>query len=97
MVPTDLATSFKKNYYVHKDFKGSWSIKSILPVLIPTLSHKDLNIQEGGTASESYRKIIDKKIEKKEKEALEKDMLEYCKLDTLAMVEILDKVAKDIK
>ncbi len=93
----DLATSFKKNYYVHKDFKGSWSIKSILPVLIPSLSHKDLNIQEGGTASESYRKLIDKKIGKKEKEVLGKDMLEYCKLDTLAMVEILDKVAKDIK
>jgi len=86
----DLATSFKKNYYVHKDFKGKWSIKVILPVLIPSLSHKDLNIQEGGTASESYRKLIDKNISKEEKAVLEKDMLEYCKLDTFAMVEIFN-------
>jgi hypothetical protein len=92
----DLATSFKKNYYVHKDFKGKWSIKAILPVLIPSLSYKDLNIQEGGTASESYRKLIDKNIAKIEKEDLKTNMLEYCKLDTLAMVEIFNKLISTI-
>ncbi len=88
----DLAIIFKKNYYVHKDFKGKWSIKAILPVLISSLSYKDLNIQEGGDASDSYREIIDKNISKKEKESLQKDMLEYCKMDTLAMVEIFNKL-----
>ena len=92
----DLGTPFKKNYYVHKEFKGGWSIKVVLPVMVPTLSHKNLNIQEGGTASESYRELIDKSIEKTEKEKLKDDMLEYCKMDTLAMVEIFNKLSSVI-
>ncbi len=92
----DLATIFKNNYYVHKDFKGKWSIKTILPVLISSLSYKDLNIQEGGAASDSYRKIIDENISKEEKENLQKDMLEYCKVDTLAMVEIFNELQSQL-
>ncbi len=87
----DLGIPFKNGYYIHKDFKGSWSIKSILPVMIPWLSYKELNIQGGGDASASYRKLIELKTTE-EKENLKKDMLQYCGLDTLAMVEIFKKL-----
>ena len=90
----DLMQCFKKGYYVHKDFKGSASIKRVLPVMVPKLSYKDLNIQEGGTASESWLKVNDPKIGQKEKDDLAKDMLAYCRLDTLAMVEILEVLKK---
>ncbi|BFT94556.1 MAG: hypothetical protein MNSN_07180 [Minisyncoccus archaeiphilus] len=93
----DLGTAFKKNYYVHKDFKGSWSIKSVLPVLIPELSYKDLNIQGGSQASESYRELIDPSISQEKKESLRRDMLKYCELDTLAMVRILEKMEEMIR
>jgi hypothetical protein len=87
----DLGIPFKNGYYIHKDFKGSWSIKAILPVVIPWLSYKELNIQGGGDASASYRELIGMD-NKKEKENLKKDMLQYCGLDTLAMVEIFKKL-----
>lgn len=85
----DLMDTFKKGYYVHKNFHGSASLKKVLPVLVPKLSYKALNIQEGGTASESWMRVTDEKVGEKERKALAKDMLDYCRLDTLAMVEIL--------
>jgi hypothetical protein len=63
-------------------------------VLIPKLSYKNLNIQEGGTASDSWKTLIDPDIDKKEKDKLYRDMLDYCCMDTIAMVEILKFLQK---
>lgn len=90
----DLMQPFKKGYYVHKDFKGSASIKKVLPVLVPELSYKALNIQEGGTASESWLKVANPELPPTERNQLAQDMLAYCRLDTLAMVEILEVLNK---
>jgi len=90
----DLMQIFRKGYYVDRDFHGSASIKKVLPVLVPKLSYKDLNIQEGGTASESWAILTDQKKEQQEKDKLYTDMLKYCELDTLAMVEILKFLQK---
>ncbi|MEK7607301.1 MAG: DUF2779 domain-containing protein, partial [Patescibacteria group bacterium] len=86
-----------KQHYVHKDFKGSTSIKKVLPVLAPELSYKELAIQEGGTAASSWIKLIGNEISSEEKSQLKKDMLEYCKMDTFAMVRILEELEKAIK
>ena len=88
----DLMDIFRKNYYVHPDFQGSCSIKKILPVLIPNLSYKDLVIQEGGTASLTwYRMLTDGRSEEEKAKTCD-HLLNYCKLDTLAMVEVFQKL-----
>ncbi|MEK7478493.1 MAG: DUF2779 domain-containing protein [Patescibacteria group bacterium] len=84
----DLMDVFSKQYFVHKHFKGSTSIKCVLPVLVPKLSYKDLHIQEGGTASQSWDKIALGDISKEEKDKIAKDLLAYCELDTFAMYAI---------
>ncbi len=93
----DLMDIFAKQHYVHKDFKGSASIKKVLPVLAPELSYKNLVIQEGGTASSSWLKLIDDDLSAAEKSKLKKDMLEYSKLDAFAMVRIFQELGKIIK
>jgi len=90
----DLANCFRKGYYVHKDFKGRYSIKNVLPVLVPQLSYKALNIREGDTASESWLKVANPELPQAERDQLARDMLAYCELDTLAMVEILEVLEK---
>jgi uncharacterized protein DUF2779 len=90
----DLMDIFSKQYYVHKDFKGSTSIKYVLPVLAPELSYKDLSIQEGGTASQSWDKIALSSISQDEKDKIAKDLLDYCKLDTYAMYVIWRKLER---
>jgi hypothetical protein len=84
----DLMTIVKKGYYDDSRFEGSASIKKVLPVMCPELSYDALAIHEGGTASASWPKLIDTAIAPGEKEKLRADMLAYCGLDTLAMVEI---------
>ncbi|MEK7460212.1 MAG: DUF2779 domain-containing protein [Patescibacteria group bacterium] len=84
----DLMDVFKKQFYVHKDFKGSTSIKKILPVLAPELSYKTLGIQEGGTAAESWNKMIIGSLSIDEKKKIATDLKEYCGLDSFAMYEI---------
>ncbi len=88
----DLMTIFSKNYYVDANFKGSASIKNVLPVLVPEMSYKALNVQRGDQAVERWEKMIDLNTPKEEKEQIAIDLLEYCKMDTLAMVEICKKL-----
>jgi hypothetical protein len=88
----DLMDFFANGYYVDKDFFGSASLKKVLPVIAPHLSYKELNIQEGGTASESWLPLIGGDLSLEEKKALKSDLLKYCELDTYAMVEIFNKL-----
>jgi len=92
----DLMQVFKKGYYVHKNFHGSASIKQVMPVLVPGLSYDHLEIHEGATASNSWRKMIDPDKPANEKKEIYQNLLKYCELDTRAMVEIL-KVLEKIK
>lgn len=89
----DLMEIFSKQHYLHPDFEGSYSIKKVLPVLVPSLSYSDLeDIQEGGTASLYWFKDIFQDSPKKKNTT--KNLLKYCELDTLAMLEIFRKLLK---
>ncbi|MEX2010400.1 MAG: DUF2779 domain-containing protein [Parcubacteria group bacterium] len=88
----DLEDIFKKQLYVHKDFRGSSSIKKILPVLVPELSYKELAIQEGGSAADAWNKLTTGGMNDSEKEASTEALREYCKLDTYAMYAIWRKL-----
>jgi hypothetical protein len=83
---------FSNGYYVDKDFFGSASLKKVMPVFLPHLSYEELNISEGMQASESWPVLIGGKLQDDDKSSLRKDMLEYCKLDTFALVEIFYKL-----
>ncbi|NQV12335.1 DUF2779 domain-containing protein [Candidatus Uhrbacteria bacterium] len=84
----DLYDIFAKNLYVDAAFKGSASIKRVLPVLVPELTYKTLGIQKGDQAVERWEKMTNADTPQEEKDQIAKDLLEYCKLDTFAMVEI---------
>jgi len=84
----DLETIFKDDYR-HPGFKGRTSIKKVLPVLCPEFSYQDLEIQNGTEAMEGWhRTIFDEDLEESDRVKIQEYLLEYCKLDTLAMVKI---------
>ncbi len=90
----DLMLPFSKGWHVDKNFCGSASIKKVLPVLVPTLSYAELGIHEGGSAQRLWvQAVIDGK-DTIDKQVLFADLTEYCKLDTLAMVEIFNVLRK---
>lgn len=81
----DLEDVFKADY-VDARFDGSTSIKKVLPVICPELSYKGLNVQDGASAMDAWQKLVS--AEGEERDLIGAALLDYCKLDTLAMVEI---------
>jgi len=78
-----------RNRYYHPDQQGSWSIKAVLPCLVPDLSYGDLEgVADGGMASVTYREAIAVDTSTKRRKEIEEELLSYCHLDTLAMVRI---------
>lgn len=91
----DLMVPFKpKNgWYSDPRFEGSASIKKVLPVVVPELSYKELGIQNGGAAQTLWMQaVLDGTRD--DKEQILNDLLKYCGLDTLAMVEIYNVLRK---
>ncbi|HEX7724472.1 MAG TPA: DUF2779 domain-containing protein [Candidatus Paceibacterota bacterium] len=90
----DLMDIFTKQYHVHQDFYGSTSIKYVLPVLVPELSYKNLDIREGGTASQKWNEMTTGKtvegtlLTSAERAVIATNLKAYCKLDTYAMYAI---------
>ena len=70
-------------------FQGSTSIKKVLPVLAPDLDYAGLDVASGTDAMEAWKRLINLP-NGPEKDELRKLMLEYCELDTFAMVRIFN-------
>ena len=89
----DLMVPFKNRDYYTKEMEGSYSIKYVLPALYPDDKKLDYNelslIHKGDEASEAFLSLKDKTPEEQEK--IRHALLEYCKLDTYAMVKIWEK------
>jgi hypothetical protein len=85
----DLMEIFRDQLYADPKFKGSYSIKKVLPVLVPELTYEEMDIGDGATAMANWNEMVyGEDLSDKEREKIRKDLLKYCELDTLAMYEI---------
>jgi hypothetical protein len=91
----DLMTPFSKRWYYTPVMNGSYSIKAVLPALVSELSYNDLEIGDGGTASAAFLNLFSNN-DSMQVETIRNNLKEYCKLDTLAMVKLLDKLEEII-
>lgn len=76
-----------RNHYKHPEFYGSASLKDVLPVLVPSLSYEDLDIQEGNDAQAVWDEMINTRNEEARNNMIN-NLIAYCEMDTLATVEI---------
>lgn len=83
----DLMKVFTK-YYADPAFGGSFSIKNVLPVLLPELSYKTLEIQNGTMALSEWEKMVRGNMTAEYRAETRENLLKYCELDTRAMVEL---------
>ena len=88
----DLHRVVKSTVY-HPEFRGSFSIKSVLPVLVPDMSYDDLEIPDGQTASVHYVHAL-KSSDSRDREQIFENLRAYCERDTLAIVRLLDALQK---
>ena len=80
----------------HPGFRGSYSLKSVLPVLAPDMDYGDLEIAEGITASASYMRMIDGDTSVSERDAIRQSLLAYCARDTEAMVRVYEALVRGV-
>lgn len=86
-------TPFQQKHYVTPSMNGSYSIKYVLPALEPEMAeaYQELDgVQNDGEAMSAFANMS--KLEDVEKEKMRNALLEYCRLDTLAMVRVLEKL-----
>ena len=83
----DINKLISDNLY-HPEFHGSYSIKRILPVLVPDLSYEDMDVSNGLDAAATFAYLAKGKYDNEESKEKRTQLLEYCKLDTLAMVKL---------
>lgn len=81
-----------RNHVYHPDFGGSFSLKSVLPALVPDLRYDNLAIADGGTASLELERLLfnGDRIEPNAKGRLRSDLLRYCCQDTWGLVKLLE-------
>jgi len=83
-----------RDHYYHPAFEGSYSIKTVLPAVVPSLSYADLVIRDGGVAACEYSRMIFTVTDWIEKAQIQEALLRYCERDTLAMVELRRELRK---
>lgn len=90
----DLMVPFATRAYYTKEMQGAYSIKKVLPALFPDDPSLDYNklevVHKGDEASKIFSSLADKPYD--EQQVIRKALLEYCKLDTYAMVKIFEKL-----
>ncbi|HXF92153.1 MAG TPA: DUF2779 domain-containing protein [Nitrospiraceae bacterium] len=77
-----------KNHYYHPGFQGSFSIKTVLPAVVPAFGYEDLEVRDGQMAAQAYERMVFVETDWVEKMRLRDALLRYCARDTLAMLEL---------
>ncbi len=77
-----------------KEFNGSYSIKSVLPAMVPDMSYKGMPIADGQAASRAYIEMIQQACAPSRREEIRRHLLAYCQQDTLAMVKVFERLSQ---
>lgn len=85
---------FITDFIYHPNFQGSFSIKKVLPALVPDLSYRDLAIRDGDTAITRFALMARGEIKGSDVATTRTQLLDYCRIDTLAMVRLHEKLAE---
>lgn len=80
----DLLPVTRATWY-HRDQRGSWSIKAVLPTIAPELDYSGLDVKDGGQAQAAWLEIT-AGADPARRTELERGLLAYCERDTWAMV-----------
>lgn len=95
----DLMIPFVNRMYYCKEMQGSYSIKYVLPALFPnedSLNYHNLSLIHNGSEAMSAFADLSKKSPE-EQQRIRASLLEYCKLDTYAMVKIYEYLKNILK
>jgi predicted RecB family nuclease len=84
-----------RNHVYHPAFAGSYSLKSVLPALVPDMTYEGMEVADGTAAGIAWESLA-RGLDCDECNRIRKGLLEYCRQDTLALVKILTMLPVDL-
>jgi hypothetical protein len=87
----DLLPRMRKHVY-HPAFAGSYSLKAVLPALVPEMTYEGMEVGNGQDAGIAWESLVTGRLDKTASDRIRKALLEYCGQDTLALVRLLEKL-----
>jgi Domain of unknown function(DUF2779) len=81
-----------RNHVYHPAFAGSFSLKSVLPALIPEMTYEGMLVANGQDAGTAWESLVRGSLDQVERERTRKALLDYCGQDTLALVRLVEKL-----
>ena len=79
-----------RNHVYHPAFAGSYSLKAVLPALVPEMTYEGMPVANGQDAGLAWESLVRGTLDQAERERIKKALLDYCGQDTLAMVMLLE-------
>lgn len=92
----DTGDPFKADY-LHPKMHGSWSIKKVLPALVPDMTYEGMAVANGGDAMDAFDVLYAQSLPPQELEILRKNLLKYCEQDTWSMVKLVDALRDSVQ
>jgi len=81
-----------RSYVYHPAFAGSYSIKNVLPALVPGMTYEGIEVADGTDAGLAWESLVRGSLDQNERNRIMKALLDYCGQDTLAMVRLLERL-----
>jgi len=79
-----------RNHVYYPAFEGSFSLKAVLPALVPEMTYEGMEVPNGQAAGLAWETIIGGNRSKAEDQSKRQALLDYCGQDTLALVRLLE-------
>ena len=79
-----------RNHVYHPAFAGSYSLKYVLPALVPEMTYEGMVVANGQDAGLAWESLVRGTADQGERERTRKALLDYCGRDTLALVRLVD-------
>jgi hypothetical protein len=82
-----------RDHVYHPSFDGGFSLKQVLPALVPAMGYSGMEVAEGRAASrELVQLLFGEPMDPQERSVIRESLLAYCKQDTWAMVRLLQRL-----
>ena len=85
----DLLPVVRNNVY-HPAFAGSYSLKAVLPALVPEMTYESMPVANGQDAGLAWQALIRGTLDITEQNKIRKALLDYCGQDTLALLKLVE-------
>jgi predicted RecB family nuclease len=92
----DLLPVVREHTY-HPAYAGSYSIKSVLPALVPEMTYEGMEVADGQAAGLAWESLVRGGLNCDERDRIRKILLDYCALDTLAMLRLLGRLTREAR